>query len=187
MMQVKGSPIQGPTILLWSGQYFDFLNPEESLFTIQDIAHGLSNICRFGSQSHSFYSVAQHSVYVSHLVPLEHRYAALMHDAAEAFVGDVPRPLKRLLRDYREIEARVEAVIAERFRFPLEKHALIKAADNAMLAAEQIQLMRNRDGWSDTKNVQAAGIVIDPWPPLKARDEFLSRYNFLIQEGCRHA
>ncbi len=184
-MNTKKPPIDvsgKPTILLQSGTYFDFTRPDASTFDIVDIAHGLSNICRFGGQCQAFYSVAQHSVYVSHLVTLENRFAALMHDAAEAFLGDIPRPLKRLLPDYRALEDLTERAIATRFRFRWPMDPEIKEADKAMLAAEQLQLMRNRDGWSDTKGVQAAGIDIIPWDPPEAKRQFLARFSFLCTE-----
>jgi uncharacterized protein len=104
----------GPTIRLHSGALFDFLNPEASKFTIEDIAHGLSNICRYAGQCSRFYSVAEHSVYVSETAK-GFEYPALMHDAAEAFLGDVSGPLKRLVPEFKKIEIEIERVIFSRF------------------------------------------------------------------------
>ena len=98
--------------MLQSGAWFDFLDPESSDFAIEDIAAGLSNICRYAGQCSGFYSVAEHSLLVSE-VAFDHAYAALMHDAAEAFIGDVTRPLKQLLPDFKRIEAPHRVVRAE--------------------------------------------------------------------------
>lgn len=175
--------IVGPTILLASGEYFDFLDPASCQFDIRDIAHGLSHICRFAGHCREFYSVAQHSVYVSHIVPPEHAFAGLMHDAAEAFVGDVAKPLKDLLGEYRDIERSVEEALLARFGLKLPLHQSVKEADVVMLATEQQQLMRNRDDWEYTRGRQPADIVIRPLPPTSARDLFLERYWELTRDS----
>jgi len=79
-----------PSIQARSGRYISFVAPDPNVFCINDIAHALSHTCRFGGHTRDFYSVAQHSVLVSYLVPENDQFAALMHDAAEAYVGDVP-------------------------------------------------------------------------------------------------
>src|ERR1700734_2059257 len=84
----------GPSIMLHSGAWFDFAAPHSSRFTIEDIAHGLANICRYSGQCNRFYSVAEHSVLVSEIA-VGFELEALMHDAAEAFLGDITRPLKQ--------------------------------------------------------------------------------------------
>lgn len=96
---------KGPTLMLASGNRFDLLDPEASEFDIFDIAHGLANVCRYAGQCRSFYSVAEHSILVSEIVP-SFAFEALMHDAAEAFIGDITRPLKALLPEYRESNKR---------------------------------------------------------------------------------
>jgi 5'-deoxynucleotidase YfbR-like HD superfamily hydrolase len=171
--------IVGPTILLSGGEYFDFLDPGSCAFRIEDIAHGLSNICRFAGHCRDFYSVAQHSVHVSQLVPPEHAFAGLMHDAVEAFVGDMAKPLKDLLPEYRAIEHAIEAVLFQQYGLPLPMHRSIKEADIVMLATEQVALMRNRDDWQYTRGRTPADIEIVPMPPAQAERLFLDRYGEL--------
>jgi 5'-nucleotidase len=102
---------KGPTIMLQSGAWFDFRAPKSSNFTIEDIAHGLANICRYAGQCRKFYSVAEHSILVSE-VAVGFELEALLHDAAEAFMGDITRPLKQMLPEYKKIEDEVETAIS---------------------------------------------------------------------------
>lgn len=169
--------IKGNTILLASGEYFDYVQPNLSRFTIYDIAQGLSNTCRFSGQCPRFYSVAEHSVHVSHLVPDHLAFEALMHDAAEAFICDIPKPLKLLLPDYKIIEDRVEAAIAYQFGLILPLDPAIKAADRVMLATEQGQLMDNDHSWRDMCGARPSpAITIRALDPPAARELFLERF-----------
>ena len=105
---------RGPTIRLGSGAEFDLLDPWNSEFTLEDVANALGKICRYSGQCSGFYSVAEHSLLVSQEA-VGFELEALMHDAAEAFLGDVTRPLKQLLPQYKEIERNVEMAIYSRF------------------------------------------------------------------------
>jgi len=175
--------VSGPTILLSSGNYLDLLDPTNCTFTIEDIAHGLSNVCRFAGQCEPFYSVAEHSFHVSCIVPDEHAYAGLMHDAAEAFIGDIAKPLKVLLPEYKAIEQVMEAAIFERFDVPALGPE-VKHADVVMLATEQLALMKNRDDWEYTRGKTPANVTIHAWPPATAKAMFLQRYAILCATGA---
>lgn len=172
--------LSGHTILLVSGEYFNLLEPETSNFTVEDIAHGLSNLCRYTGQISSYYSVAEHSVLCSEHVAPEHALAALLHDASEAFIGDVSRPLKALLPEYKTIEQRIERAVCARFELPFPMHPAIKEIDNRMLVTEQHQRMNNHDDWSLwTEGVEALPITLECWLPNVAKGMFLRRYREL--------
>lgn len=170
-----------PTILLRSGRYFDFTAPESNGFDIYDIAHALANLCRFTGHCREFYSVAQHSVMVSYAVPKHLALQGLMHDAAEAFVGDVASPLKRLLGEYSAIEARVEAAVFAHFGLPPKLDPEVKKADLVLLATEQRDLMNTKgEVWTNLKSVQPLTTHIYPVAPSLASSMFVRRYSELV-------
>ena len=168
--------IAGPTILLRSGAYFDFEDPGARPVSITDVAWGLSNICRFTGHTKRFYSVAEHSYHCSFLVPPGFELAALLHDAAEAFIGDVSRPLKLLLPEYRVIEERIERAVLPMFALSYPLPPEVKMADARMLLAEQAQAMGNTDSWTELSGILAAEVDIQFWHPSLARAKFLERY-----------
>ncbi|PKA38896.1 hypothetical protein CWR43_35545 [Rhizobium sullae] len=166
----------GPSIMLASGNWFDLLDPWNSTFTIVDIAQGLSNICRYAGQCKKFYSVAEHSLYVSETVE-KYKLEALLHDAAEAFLGDITRPLKQLLPQYKEIESNVEAAIFSRFHLDLNARTEIKRADLRVLAAEQAQVMpEGTDYWAWPSNTMPADIEVKFLSPVASCEHFLSKF-----------
>lgn len=176
----RARPFVGPTISLNSGDYFDFLAPEASPIRIEDIAHALAMTCRFGGHCEQFYSVAEHSVHVSRHVPFGMELTALLHDAAEAYCGDVVKPLKDLLPEYKILEERVEAAVFARFNcfFPLPPQ--VKEIDVRMLATEYRQLMVNRDEWESTRGRAALPVKIQAWGPAEAKRRFLARYHEIV-------
>lgn len=174
-----------PSILLRSGNYFYFRNPRESEFSIADIAAGLAKICRFNGQCKEFYSVAQHSILVSRIVPEEHALAGLLHDAAEAFVGDMVAPLKGLLPEYKIIEREIEAAIFERFGIATPLNPCIKQADLILLKTEQRDLMNNSDAGQHITDIPPMAEKIFPYvSPRCAEIEFLNRYFDITGEDC---
>ena len=173
--------IKGPTILLLSGEYFDLAEPEACAFQVSDIAHALGNICRFTGHTERFYSVAEHSVICSHMVPPEDAMAALMHDASEAFIGDVSSPLKKLLPDYKAIERRVEEHVFSTLGLPYPFPPSVKKADRIMLRLEQSQLMRNEHRWEGTEDGEGLtdGQYLLCRTPAVAMSEFMARFHEL--------
>lgn len=169
-----------PSILTASGVYFDFTQPESYEYRIEAIAAALSKLCRFTGHVRQFYSVAQHSVLVSRLVPAEQALAGLLHDASEAFLGDVSSPLKALLPEYKTLERRVEQAIARAFGLPLELPAEVKHADMVALMTEEAQLMpAHTDVWLGGIYQAAAGVHIVPQEPALAEAVFLRRFEEL--------
>ncbi|TKI02119.1 HD family hydrolase, partial [Martelella alba] len=127
-------------ITTFSGRHFDYADPDINSICITDIIHALSNECRYAGHCSQFYSVAQHSVLTSMIVPPAFALEALLHDAAEAYCKDIPAPLKRLLPDYHAVENRVDAVIRRRFGLPEAMSPEVKRADLIMLATERRDL-----------------------------------------------
>lgn len=168
-----------PNILTAAGRYFDFLAPERSEIGIEEIAHALSQICRFTGHTREFYSVAEHSVHVSRLVPPGDALAGLLHDAAEAFIGDVAKPLKQLLPDYAAIEAGVEAAVLSRFGLSPTLPSSVKIADQDMLRVEQRQAMdaaAHDWGMPSFHSPEAKLVRLEFWEPAEARMMFLQRF-----------
>ncbi len=169
------------SLRLYSGAYFDLdlLNVED--VTILDIAHALAMTCRFGGHTPLFYSVAEHSVLASHLVPPPFALAALMHDAAEALLGDVPSPLKAMLPDYRALEARTARALARRFALPEVLPPEVHWADRAMLTLERRALFPGAGPWRGEADL--SNLAEPPrfrwWTPQSARARFLARYRTL--------
>lgn len=167
----------GPTIMLASGEYFDYTDPAGSNFTIWDIAVALGKICRYGGHCNDFYSVAEHSVYVSQIVGPEWQLQALLHDATEAFMVDIPRPLKQLLPEYSRMEDELAEVIYAKLGVPYPFHPSVKKADMIMLLTELRQIMPNpNDHWPCTDGLEPADIKIECLMPHQATSLFMQRY-----------
>lgn len=163
-----------------SGRLINLADPDPKNLDIYDIAHALSQICRFGGHARPFYSVAQHSVLVANLVPKECRQYALLHDAAEAYVGDVIKPLKIILgAAYSRIEKNFEYAIMVRFQ-PVHNEAIAnftKAADLQALHMEHQALIAGNPGplacCMEDNLMDAHGWA---WEPDTARQIFLATY-----------
>jgi hypothetical protein len=171
-------------ILTFSGKYVTPLNLQPSHVDIEDIAHALSNQCRYSGHVSRFYSVAQHSVHTADI--LAHwghdeatQFQGLMHDAAEAYLQDMARPLKEdeeFGRAYRTAEKRAETVIAACFGYAFPFPDIVKYADLAMLALERKRLMPSNGHWKITEGLELPDLTITPWSPTTAESVFLAEF-----------
>ena len=198
--------------MLWfqtfTGRLVDVLHPTPEMVDIEDIAHALSMTCRFSGHCREFYSVAEHSVLVEQIGTwlmdrdsgTQHSLCLLLHDAAEAYVGDVITPVKRALDfadarpggmvpcSLKELEYRWLSAITEKFGLgnrltsPTE---IMKKADSRALAVEVVSLFHpvRAEWWGDRERPNPGdGWAVDCWPPAEARRRFLGRFQTLYRE-----
>lgn len=172
-------PSQDNYILTFTGRQFWPLDPRAEDLCIEDIAHALSHICRFNGHVRQFYSVAQHCVLASIFVPVKHALGALLHDAAEAYLCDISRPVKQHadMQHYRDAEACLDALINDVFHVNIHAPE-IKAIDNKLLLTERRDLMPPEHWLIDAQKCYPQRI--QPWNSI-ARTEhlFLARYREL--------
>ncbi len=171
--------LENAWIETYSGKKFHILSPDPAEVDIVDIAHALSNSCRFGGHVSRFYSVAEHSVAVS--VCCQHPLEGLLHDASEAYIGDLVSPLKHSLHRYKRIEARIMACISARFELKTPFPHDVKDADIAQLKEEAYWLLPSQGktwtgGWFSTRT---SGLMPQCWTPEEAEKQFLMRFYHL--------
>jgi len=136
-------------IQTYSGIKFDPLNPSPDDISIIDIAHALSNICRFTGHTRDFYSVGQHSIIVSYFCSPQNKLWGLLHDASEAYIADIARPLKRSndMKIYREIEDYVMAAVCKKFNLAYKMPEEVREMDNRCLYTEKRDLLNHDIDW----------------------------------------
>lgn len=189
MQEVVKFPLRhGDWIQCVSGIPFFPLDPRCSEVTIEDIAHSLAMQCRFTGHVKKFYSVAQHSVGVSLLCDPADALWGLLHDASEAYICDLSRPVKHQpeFLGYREIEAKLQSVIMERFGLSYIEPKSVKEADTIMLGVEALGLMSPLtmpDNWRwCTDKAKLSTMIIDrTWYPDEAKEIFLKRFEELTK------
>lgn len=158
------------------GLKFYLSNPR---FDIEEIATALSKQCRYGGHTKDslFYSVAEHCVhianYLADFVSFEMAYNGLMHDFTEAYLVDIPRPIKRLLNDYVVIENDLYSKGAVYFGLSDPIPDRVKSADNRILVDEKAQIMAHGLDWESTSGLVGLGVTIKCWTPERACAEFL--------------
>lgn len=154
------------------GRQFWPMDPRPNEVFLDDIAHALSMLCRFGGHCLRFYSVAEHCVLMARASQPEFRRWALLHDASEAYLVDVPRPIKPFLLGYDAAEANIMRAVAVRFNLHLGLPDQVKAMDRAILMDERQQNMAPAPvPWST--DAAPLGVTLQFWSPEQARAEFL--------------
>ena len=155
-------------IRTFTGIYMNVFDPKPEMICIEDIAHGLSHQCRFAGHTKEFYSVAQHSIHCAELIGDRFALHALLHDASEAYLCDIPGPIKKRLPDYQRIEKNLMIVISEKFGLEWPFKSIVKVQDKSMLKWE----------WDNC--------VLNPFPenwrpmnPIEAKKEFLKWFNLI--------
>jgi len=171
-------------ITTYSGIKFGFVDIDKSLIYIGDIAHALSNICRFGGHTKEFYSVAEHSVLVSRNVSKEAAIYGLMHDAGEAYLMDIPRPIKQFAPKLERLEQKLLNAIVEKYNIPINKKIIeeVKDADNRILEAEGAVVFQQTPTWWNSEGIDPRNangelvLSVKCLPPKDAKELFLIRF-----------
>lgn len=182
-MAQRNDLFHGSSIETFSGLHVTPLNPTPEMIRLGDIAHALSHQCRFAGHCRKFYSVAEHCVHVSHLVPPDVCKSALLHDAGEAYLMDIPRPLKKDLAfmvhghsiSYKTMEEQLMRVIAERFGLIWNgMPAAVREVDDRMLVTEYLAFVNeNKPAW--TAGVEPYVRHLGGLSPQDAKKAFLDR------------
>lgn len=165
----------------FTNKQYEFLNPQVDQVCIEDISQALSMICRYSGHVKSFYSVAEHSCIVSDKVfaltgDYQLAFDALLHDASEAYLTDIPRPIKPHLNNYFDIEVLSESCIQKALGCnPMND--LIKRIDTNIVRDEAEQLFVSVPSWAS--DYELVNITVESMPPEKANSEFMNRYNVL--------
>lgn len=168
---------------------FSFLDPQEADIQVSDIAHSLSLLCRFGGHCNKFYSVAEHSVLVARVLAKQKaseltQFAGLLHDAEEAYLPDIPAPIKQHMTEALEIYAILQTVIYDRFSLNGADWNHVKDIDKRICIAEAKTLGLWNRYWADAGPPLETPIF--GWTPRKAEREFLNLYSYLNIRTGQH-
>ena len=173
---------RGDWMQTFTGRKFYPMAPRPEDVDIVDIAHSLAMQCRYNGHVSRFYSVAEHCVLMSEVIEPEFALWALLHDATEAYVGDMVRPLKLNMPEYRAVEDRVEFAIAERFGLPLPMPTRVKEVDTAILLNERRALLSDSYPWST--DGELLNVEIHGWEPTSAEARYLARFDLLTHQAA---
>jgi len=171
--------MKNPWITTYSGRQFFVLRASEDDIHIEDIAHSLSNLCRYVGHCKTFYSVAEHCCRLVDIVPEDLKLQALLHDASEAYLSDLAHPVKEFLLDYQRLEARLMVVIYSKYGIRGGQDLQISVQEGRLTAAEYRDLMNHRPGVPMISSPYPVEGTIVPWSSIEAEQEFLRLFGRL--------
>jgi len=179
---------KGDWIKTWSGRQFWPMDPKVEDVNILDIAHSLSNLCRYGGHVNRFYSVAEHSIHIASRLQNEGYDKqiikwALLHDATEAYCADVPRPLKNFLPDYMKIEEGISKVIIEKYNMLPDMPDIVKEYDDR-ITLNEMDILTNNESFPvrEGNRLPIVSNKILNWKltPVEIRSKFIWMCNELL-------
>jgi uncharacterized protein len=194
-MQPMDKYVDETFIETFTGKRFGFLDPQENEVEVYDIANALSKSCRYVGHVSDFYSVAEHcchlyDFYWDRRTQLDHEdghgvdygvraRTVLMHDASEAYLADIARPVKKILPDYQALEAKIEGMLAQKFNLIYPFPVWLKELDTRILLDERkmLQPFASYEWAVDKIGVKPLGVKLQCWSPAQAAREYLHRYN----------
>lgn len=184
------TPAEPGQIWLHSGKTWNVLHPADrvrSPIHLSDLSHSLARQCRYTGHTDRHYSVAEHCVRCSEIVDPDLAWVALLHDAAEAYTGDLSAPLKALLPDFRALERRVERALFRRFGMPWQIPLAVRRADKVLMLTEMRDLCGGYDARrrlpKEDRWLEPLPLRIEPWDYEQARFEFEHAYTDLLDRG----
>lgn len=173
---------KGKAIVTYNGISFWPTDPRPEEINIEDIAHSLSMLCRFNGHVEEFYSVGDHSIRVSYACPPEYALYGLLHDASEAYLSDIPTPLKGSLPRYKEYERILQSMIYRKYGLEDEEPKEVKHADRVLLSTEIRDLCPKMN--SEHTLCIPLSENIKPLSIRAAKESFLSRFSELTKDVC---
>jgi hypothetical protein len=161
---------------------FNVFKPDLDSINIEDIAHALACNARFNGHLIRPLSVAEHSYYVSKYVGREHAFVALLHDASEAYLSDVPRPIKAFLPEIKLVEQGVTRSIFDKYGIKGNIPEEVKLIDRRICASEALDSGFHISEWIGTEQYQPLDHTPSYWNYKDARFYFMNRFNELKAE-----
>lgn len=174
--------IQHDWMQTYTGQAFDPMHPDPSKIHIEDIAHALAMNCRYAGHVKRFYSVAEHSYHISHAVSPQNALWGLLHDASEAYIADIVRPVKHRMPEYREIERGLMWAICKKFDIGQLQPDEVSDADLRIVIDEKTLLLSPEPApWQALEGLKPLGVRVEAWSPTEAELYFLGRFSQLYK------
>jgi hypothetical protein len=177
-------------IQTYSGQTVDYLNPNPDTIKIEDIAKALSNECRFGGQSRFHYSVGQHSILAAGLAPKRLKLEALLHDAEEAYIKDLPTPLAAAIgrgqvKQYEFVKLKFKYVIRDKFKLVWtdDNYHIIKTIDRRLAVTERDSLFKHPQPLFEGEDIEPYPMLIHPENMINIESRFLQMFNLYRRDN----